>query len=418
MLRLLWLVPVPLDLSGSRDRSGGWLDTLAQHLLMTGDVEITAVFPGRDADGLPSIGGRAGCVSVGSLRDGGRSYWSRILPPKLQRLLDTYDRRKIVVDDLLDTTRFDLTHIHGTESCWLRDAADVSCPKVVSIQGLLTDCAAGFWSRLPLRDRIFSPRLGMRWLDMRLRAKTERQFLPLYRHFFCRTRYSEHFVRKFSAAASIYFDGRILRSPFYSSEIWRARSRSGRHIMTTVSEQPYKGVHHLLPIMREPSARDLTLHIAGVRPSSEYGRILSSLSVRLGVQDRVRFLGNLPADALRLKLLQMDAYVHPATQENSPNALAEAMSLGLPCAVSRAGGSSEQIREGISGLAFDPLNIQEACGVISMISRDTSLGTRLGAAALAEARERHHPARVIEQTLSGYHRILSGDGEAFPCAHS
>jgi glycosyltransferase involved in cell wall biosynthesis len=119
-----------------------------------------------------------------------------------------------------------------------------------------------------------------------------------------------------------------------------------------------------------------------------------------------------------LKLLQMDAYVHPATQENSPNALAEAMSLGLPCAVSRAGGSSEQIREGISGLAFDPLNFQEACGVISMISRDTSLGTRLGAAALAEARERHHPARVIEQTLSGYHRILSGDGEVFPCAHS
>ena len=407
MLRLLWLVPVPLDLSGMRDQSGGWLDTLAHQLLATENVEITALSPGRSSAGVPGRSGHSRIVFGASIPGEGRSIWSRFLPSKVQRLMDAYDRSCVPIEKLVDTGRFDLVHIHGTEASWLRDAAAIAKPKVVSIHGVLSDCASGFWSKLPLQERLRSPLLMTRWIDMRSRAKTERAHLPQYGQFFCRTNYSERFVKKFSPNAMVHFDGRILRPPFYSAETWRPHGRQNWHVITTVSEQPYKGVHHLLPTLLEPSLRKLTLHIVGIRPGSEYGQVLTRISRRLGLCDRIRFLGRLPAEELRSILLQMDAYVHPATQENSPNALAEAMSLGLPCAVSRAGGSLEQIREGVSGVSFDPLDVNETCYAIERLCRDRTLAERLSGAAVVEARERHDPNKVLAQTMEGYLKVIS-----------
>lgn len=69
----------------------------------------------------------------------------------------------------------------------------------------------------------------------------------------------------------------------------------------------------------------------------------------------IEFLGILSEDELKNTLLSSDIYVHTAYIDNSPNALCEAMILGLPCIASYVGGISSLMKNGESGILV-PVN--------------------------------------------------------------
>lgn len=74
-------------------------------------------------------------------------------------------------------------------------------------------------------------------------------------------------------------------------------------------------------------------------------REYESLAVSLGMGDRVRFAGRLPAgEAVRRELDRADLFVLPSTTEGLPKALVEAMARGLPCIGSRVGGIPELLK--------------------------------------------------------------------------
>lgn len=69
---------------------------------------------------------------------------------------------------------------------------------------------------------------------------------------------------------------------------------------------------------------------------------LLDLSKRLGIKDRVIFVGILPGGEEVLKWLDtLDIYIQPSLTEGLPRALIEAMSRGLPCVGSSVGGIPE-----------------------------------------------------------------------------
>lgn len=69
---------------------------------------------------------------------------------------------------------------------------------------------------------------------------------------------------------------------------------------------------------------------------------LEALAVSLGIGDRVKFLGQLPAgDVVRSQLDRADLFVLPSYQEGMPRAMLEAMARGLPCIGSTVGGFPE-----------------------------------------------------------------------------
>ncbi len=89
-----------------------------------------------------------------------------------------------------------------------------------------------------------------------------------------------------------------------------------------------------------------TLLIAGRGPEEA---ALKSLAAQTGVAQRVRFLGQLPHDALVDVYNAADALVLASTREGWPNVLLEAMACGTPAVAADAGGAREVIREAAAG---------------------------------------------------------------------
>ncbi|MDE2312769.1 MAG: glycosyltransferase, partial [Elusimicrobia bacterium] len=90
---------------------------------------------------------------------------------------------------------------------------------------------------------------------------------------------------------------------------------------------------------------------------------LEALTQRLGLRSRVRFLGE-RADAAAW-ISSLDLFVLPSLWEGLPNALLEAMALGVPCAASAVDGVPEVIQDGENGYLFPPGNPWLAAQAIS-----------------------------------------------------
>jgi glycosyltransferase involved in cell wall biosynthesis len=103
----------------------------------------------------------------------------------------------------------------------------------------------------------------------------------------------------------------------------------------------YKGLDTLLHALTLAVNRGLDLRLTVVgdglhRPS------LERLARRLGLEQRVSFLGHVRAGAgVREVLDGADLFVHPSRVDALPRALVEAMARGLPCIASNVGGIPE-----------------------------------------------------------------------------
>ena len=87
-------------------------------------------------------------------------------------------------------------------------------------------------------------------------------------------------------------------------------------------------------------------------------------------------------------------------------AILEAMAAGVPVVASRIGGIPDLIRDGETGLLFDPKDPADIRRQVSRISTDPELRARLGANGQAEALRRFHPKVVAQAHIEAYHDVL------------
>lgn len=114
---------------------------------------------------------------------------------------------------------------------------------------------------------------------------------------------------------------------------------------------------------------------------------LGALAARLGVADRIHWLGHLAGGPGRL-LAALDVLAHASRAESFGLAVAEAQARGLPAVVTRVGGLPEVVADGTTGLvvaAEQPVALARALG---RLAADPALGARLGAAGARRVRER------------------------------
>jgi glycosyltransferase involved in cell wall biosynthesis len=204
---------------------------------------------------------------------------------------------------------------------------------------------------------------------------------------------------------------RVLRPEFYAE--YQEPLREGQTIYSTGSASPRKGLGLLLEavaVLAQDGFDGVQLRVSGAIEGSPIWPILRRRAERLGVNDRVRWLGPLDAAEVRRELQSCTVYAHPAFMDNSPNALAEAMITGAACVGSTAGGIPSMLHSEVEGLLFETGDAAALTVTLRRVLGDQDLRRRLGESARHTAQQRHDPARIADVTMETYAAILREPG--------
>ena len=165
-----------------------------------------------------------------------------------------------------------------------------------------------------------------------------------------------------------------------------------------------KGQRHLLQAVAA-LVRDLpnvVLFLAGDGPLRAE---LEAEAARLGLADRVRFLG-LRRDRATL-YAAMDVFVLPSRWEGLSLALVEAMGAGRVVVATEVGGNPEVVQHDRTGLLVPPADSGALADALVRLARDRALRDSLGEAAATEARSRFSIDRHVAQLAALYRQGLA-----------
>lgn len=141
---------------------------------------------------------------------------------------------------------------------------------------------------------------------------------------------------------------------------------------------PSKGQDNLLLATHELVKKRPALRLVMAGAGQDQAR-LERLRDHLGLQLAVSFTGH--QEDVRPLLAAADVYCHPSLTDGLPNALAEAMAMGVASVASRVGGIPEIMRDDENGLLVTAHDNQELeAGLLRMLDEEP-LRVRLGAQA-------------------------------------
>lgn len=133
---------------------------------------------------------------------------------------------------------------------------------------------------------------------------------------------------------------------------------------------------------------------------------LRRLAAQLGLQERVRFLGQLPARSLRQVMAESLCLVTPSNcEELGPWALMEAQALGKPAIVSDRGVLPERVTDGRNGRVFhqgDSLALAQCLD--DLVDLDDDAYRQMCQAAREDALRKYSPRAYAERILATLQR--------------
>jgi glycosyltransferase involved in cell wall biosynthesis len=115
------------------------------------------------------------------------------------------------------------------------------------------------------------------------------------------------------------------------------------------------------------------------------------------------FVGYLQGDDLATAYASADVFVFPSHTETLGNVVLEAMASGLPVVAPAAGGVTDLVEPGSSGLLFPPEDGAALAAAVGALLADRVLRGRLAAAAVRFARQRAWPRQLA--LLFAYYRL-------------
>jgi len=185
----------------------------------------------------------------------------------------------------------------------------------------------------------------------------------------------------------------------------------GAPVVLVVSRlNPLKGIESFLQAaaLVAPDFPTVRFVVAGDTNPNErqYWSTLTSLTVRLGLTERLIFAG-LRRDVPQL-LSAATVSVMPSLNEALSNVVLESMAAGAPIVATRVGGTPEAISDGVDGLLVPPGDPRAMASAIAALLRDQSRARRLGDAARQSIHERFSMERMASATAQLYEALLDG----------
>jgi len=408
-MKVLWFTPIPpkvaLERRGSSGNSTGfWIHALIDQLAEREDFALGVCYEDHGTSEPFSHQGVEffPVPAMGKLQSACNVDWGHA--------------RKVLgrAGDIIRKFQPDVVHVHGFESVFglLKAEKITNKPVVVSIQGLMKPCAQVAWG-----DKSFweVARIQRWWDAMRgfpslrsrrlfeRRAIAEAQAIKTVDAVLGRTDFDRSFAWSISPQTKYFMVGEILRDGFYA-ERWACDASEPFTIIASGRLTFQKGIHRAIEAaaMLKPVFPQLKLKIVGSLVPSGECLYIQRYAKQLGLAGQVEFLGWLPEPALIRELKSARVYLNPSFMENSSNALAEAMLLGMPCVASLVGGTGSQITHGKNGILYPVAEAAMLADSIRELLENPELAVVLGNAARNCARPRHDRNGIMRDLLAAY----------------
>lgn len=383
-MNLLWLAAAPHpSVSG---HPVPWITTLGANLTQQEGVNITVV----------SYNVRL-AQDEELMRDGVRYIYLKV-PADKWDLLTGYSRRIRRVSDYLramDTSHFDLLHIHGTEQQYPAMAAQLKLPKVASAQGFVTE----YYKHLPRR-------LEYRHASWAVASYYEKRYAPTVGHYIGRTHWDKAIIRKLSPRATVHHNWELMRPPFYQAFAPPAANPDPAllYVGGLVDLKGIREALQTLSLLREH--RPFRLIVTGFGNADALRELIRSMKLTNLPTDAVEHRGMLTGEQLWATYAEAFCLLHPSYIDNSPNSVCEAQLAGLPVVASDVGGLASLIEPGQTGLltSLDPADIARQ---VRRLYDSVDLRQTVAAQARALSLDRFDAQHITHQTRLIYENVLN-----------
>ena len=421
-MKVLWVTNTifpdfSLELGYTAPVVGGWMYGLAKDLVEQGlDLIVTTAKPGTQAH---------------SSTINGISYYLL----KGQKPISEYDTSLIDQwKQILDETKPDLVHIHGTEYAHglslIKACPD--CYYIISIQGLVSIYSRYYTGQISdeeirrnitFRDVLKKDNINQAAKKFYRRGElVEKQYFNLAKNFIGRTQWDYDHTRILKPSRNYYFCNESLRDTFYHSKKWNLVGKNDYTIFLSQGNYPIKGLHQVIKAVQyvRKEFPSVTIRVAGVdmlksksikdRLSlSGYAKYLLSLINKYGLHGHIEFTGFLDEQQMIKEYLKCHVFICPSSIENSPNSLGEAQLLGVPCIASYVGGVPDMVTNGENGLLYRYEEIEMLACAIRSVFLDDELADRLSKKGILTASKRHDRSTNSSTTLKIYKSVLNNN---------
>lgn len=389
--------------------TGGWMTSLANEITKLPDIKLSIATVSNTVKSLNISKGKKITYYTIPYGKGNtkynkeyEAYWKEI--------------NKIINPDII--------HIHGTE--FTHGLAYINAcgneKVVISIQGLKSGIAPFYLADLNWKDIYGNLTFhdiikGNLYHGQRTFSKTgelEKEAIRKVKHIIGRTSWDRAHTWAINPNAKYHVCNEILREEFYDGSTWSYEKCTPYTIFLSQGYYPLKGLHQLLKAMplilkQYPETRirvaggDITQNkgISGLIHFTGYGKIVKRLIKKFNLNNKIAFIGPLNAEEMKAEYLNANIFVCPSSIENSPNSLAEAQILGVPCVASYVGGIADMMQgceENLYRFEEQEMLAEKVCTIFANKEEQCNM--------IRTAKQRHDRNKICETLYNIYKSII------------
>lgn len=411
-MKIMWIANLPLpemaERIGVNSSLGGWLPALSNHLKEREDVEFVYCFPQIRTKSM--IQKRIGRVKF-------YGFYEDNEPSVCEAKLET-ELNKIYMQE-----QPDVVHLFGSEYyhayAAVRSGIDLN-KLVLSIQGIMWNFAKHYCDGISIKDRIF-PCMNKTWRIGCIEADRKRFEMQgryegyVFQHiklFEGRTDYDKAYVKLMNPSGKYFKCNRVLRKKFYEGQ-WRQETCEPYSVFLAQASYPVKGLHIFLEAMNmlRELIPEMKVYVGGQnicqgKDSSPYGNYIGRIIKRYHLENQINFLGSLCEEKMWEQFLKANVFVLPSVIENSPNSLAEAMILGVPCIAADVGGVSSMMEHAKEGYIYRVDEPHMLAYYLYRLMSDRQLAEAFSEHARKRALEDFDEEKNVQKVLGMYREIV------------
>ena len=418
-MRVLWISPNGGNYKdGKVSGTGGWIGALQDKFTeYEPDLELGIAFGSSDSDPL-----KDGNVTYFPIKLHDKKIAGDLLNRLFQKEVDLEKKCIANLKHIIKSFKPDIIHVWGIENTYAAVIPYLNCPFVVHIQGLLSLYLSLYMPpAVSLQDisRVDSWCRPKTWIKKVFhctqkdiynfacyRAERELMVSKYIKNWMGRTNWDYNAAQLLSPGSMYYHCDEIMRGEF-NDALWRYHY-DGQTIVihSSLSSEWYKGIDVVLKTaaLLKDFGIKIQWNVFGV--SYDDSKVcFFSRKFHINPNDvNVYFHGRVEGGIIKDSLSKSDVFVHPSYIENSSNAIAEAMIMGVPTIAQYVGGNPSMLLDN-SGILVAPGEPYVMASAILQM-RDKEIAEGYSIRAMSVARERQNSRTIVNNLIDIYEKII------------